>query len=770
MISAGTTNPGDNGIGVLKIDGSFTQYGDGVLNVQVGAPTSGGPYDQLAITGAAKFGGTFSVAPASGFTPQVGDQFPVITYATRSSEFSTYDGLSYAAGQTFQTDYNATDFTLVAATADVRVYPATGLFTSEAGDFASFTVVLATEPDASVTFNLSSSNTSAGTVSPSTLTFTTSDWNVPQTVTVTGLNDNQSGSTPYQVVFAPAVSTDTNYTGLAPTSVSLTNLPDEVQNIAVANLAVSPSTGLTQGSSLTVTWNDSNTGNLPAAAAWDDQVVITNTTTGDTLAMALVPVDPGVDGVLDPGASVAQQYAFTLPTGSDGIGNLQISVTANINHSAFESATSLTNGNLLTYSNGTDFPSAPTTLNVGGFDFALIPDRTSSPSLGVLQTNGSGTSFDIPVNISGGKVLSTLINSTYGQAGDTVGTVEVKGTDGADATFNLVEGTNIRDFNNDGFNNSIAPGTPSASFGNGQVRLDMQTFTLPAAFATARITDIILTSSGGSPQGNPFLAAATVTTASGPAQIVLLGSGVAPDVANSATTTVVSGSTLPGQVSIVLDSGSDSGVQGDDLTNDTTPTFDVTVNEAGSIQVDYKGDGSSSVSLSVAAAGQYSFTSPTLADGSYTAKVTFTPSGGGAVTTSVVYTIDTKAPTLVAGSSTAQGPLYSRTLTFSKNIDAATIGALLDCDQRPGNHGFDSARVSHRVGNHLRGDVRHPFDQGGRVHSGTCGGDHRSGRQLDWIGCCRSVPAHTRHLATDRDRRNSIGADKCQCVEPFHHI
>ena len=306
VISAGTTNPGDNGIGVLKIDGSFTQYGDGVLNVQVGAPTSGGPYDQLAITGAAKFGGTFSVAPASGFTPQVGDQFPVITYATRSSEFSTYDGLSYAAGQTFQTDYNATDFTLVAATADVRVYPATGLFTSEAGDFASFTVVLATEPDASVTFNLSSSNTSAGTVSPSTLTFTTSDWNVPQTVTVTGLNDNQSGSTPYQVVFAPAVSTDTNYTGLAPTSVSLTNLPDEVQNIAVANLAVSPSTGLTQGSSLTVTWNDSNTGNLPAAAAWDDQVVITNTTTGDTLAMALVPVDPGVDGVLDPGASVAR--------------------------------------------------------------------------------------------------------------------------------------------------------------------------------------------------------------------------------------------------------------------------------------------------------------------------------------------------------------------------------------------------------------------------------------------------------------------------------
>ena len=64
-----------------------------------------------------------------------------------------------------------------------------------------------------------------------------------------------------------------------------------------------------------------------------------------------------------------------------------------------------------------------------------------------------------------------------------------------------------------------------------------------------------------------------------------------PDSTNSATTTVVSGSTLPGQVSVVLDPASDSGVKGDDLTNVTTPTFDVTVNEAGSIELDFKGDG-----------------------------------------------------------------------------------------------------------------------------------------------------------------------------------
>ena len=103
--------------------------------------------------------------------------------------------------------------------------------------------------------------------------------------------------------------------------------------------------------------------------------------------------------------------------------------------------------------------------------------------------------------------------------------VEFKGTNGADATFSLIEGTNIRDYYTFGDNNVIAPGTPSISFGGGAVHLDMQTFVLPAAFSSARLTDIILTSSGGTPQGNPFLAAATVATASGPAQLVLLGSG-----------------------------------------------------------------------------------------------------------------------------------------------------------------------------------------------------------------------------------------------------
>ena len=39
---------------------------------------------------------------------------------------------------------------------------------------------------------LSSNNTDVATVAPVELVFTTSDWNMPQTVTVTGVDDQQS--------------------------------------------------------------------------------------------------------------------------------------------------------------------------------------------------------------------------------------------------------------------------------------------------------------------------------------------------------------------------------------------------------------------------------------------------------------------------------------------------------------------------------------------------------------------------------------------------
>ena len=77
---------------------------------------------------------------------------------------------------------------------------------------------------------------------------------------------------------------------------------------------------------------------------------------------------------------------------------------------------------------------------------------------------------------------------------------------------------------------------------------------------------------------------------------------------------------VPAQVAIALDPASDSGASNHDgLTKVTRPTFDVQVNQAGTIGVDFNGDGTTDATLSVSLPGTYQFTAPTLANGTYTA-------------------------------------------------------------------------------------------------------------------------------------------------------
>ena len=55
---------------------------------------------------------------------------------------------------------------------------------------STFNVELASAPLATITVNVTSDDTGAATVGPASLTFTTTDWNVAQPVTVTGVEDS----------------------------------------------------------------------------------------------------------------------------------------------------------------------------------------------------------------------------------------------------------------------------------------------------------------------------------------------------------------------------------------------------------------------------------------------------------------------------------------------------------------------------------------------------------------------------------------------------
>jgi hypothetical protein len=106
-----------------------------------------------------------------------------IELGAASSSDANFQGLDPADVDLTNTDNDV---------AGIAVTPIAGLTTSEAGATASFTVVLGCEPMAPVVFTLTSSNPNEGTLSENTLTFDASNWNVPQTVTVTGADEVMS--------------------------------------------------------------------------------------------------------------------------------------------------------------------------------------------------------------------------------------------------------------------------------------------------------------------------------------------------------------------------------------------------------------------------------------------------------------------------------------------------------------------------------------------------------------------------------------------------
>src|SRR6185436_13617577 len=118
--------------------------------------------------------------------------------------------------------------------AGVTVSPQAGLVTTEAGGTAQFTMVLTSQPTANVGIGLSSSDNTEGTVAPASVTFTPANWNVAQTVTVTGVDDFlDDGNIAYSILTAPATSADPAYNGVNPVNVSLSNTDNDVSGITV---------------------------------------------------------------------------------------------------------------------------------------------------------------------------------------------------------------------------------------------------------------------------------------------------------------------------------------------------------------------------------------------------------------------------------------------------------------------------------------------------------------------------------------------------------
>ena len=112
IINGGTVQPGTSTPGTLIIAGSYTQTSAGQLTVRVGGPQAGVASDLLQVNGAATLAGAFNVSLAGGFVPPLNSMVEVLSYASHTGQFLTFNGLALGNSREFQPSYSSTQFAL----------------------------------------------------------------------------------------------------------------------------------------------------------------------------------------------------------------------------------------------------------------------------------------------------------------------------------------------------------------------------------------------------------------------------------------------------------------------------------------------------------------------------------------------------------------------------------------------------------------------------------------------------------------------------------
>jgi hypothetical protein len=127
-------------------------------------------------------------------------------------------------------------------TPGVSINPGDGVTATEGGATDSYTVVLNSQPTADVTLTLSGTQV---TTSPTSLVFTAVNWNEPQSVTVTAIDDAVAEGTHGGTVDTTGASADGNYQGIAVAQVSVNISDNDSANITLTQSA--GSTDVTEG-------------------------------------------------------------------------------------------------------------------------------------------------------------------------------------------------------------------------------------------------------------------------------------------------------------------------------------------------------------------------------------------------------------------------------------------------------------------------------------------------------------------------------------------
>jgi hypothetical protein len=368
--------------------------------------------------------------------------------AAATSTDTDYNGLNPADVSVTNDDNDSAGFTISAISGN----------TSEDGDTATFTVQLNSEPTDDVVVGVSSSDTSEGTVLPASLTFTMLDWDTPQTVTVTGVDDALiDGDIGYTIILAAAVSADSTYNGINPSDVSVTNEDNDTIGITVSTISGSTSE-LGSTATFTVVLESQPTSDVLIPVSSSDtsegtvaisSLTFTNVNWETPQTVTVTGVDDMIDDG-DIGYSIVLAAAISSDINYNGLNPSDVSVT-NIDNDLSDFTIGAISGNTTEAGGTATFtvhlnsqPASDVVIPVSSSD---LTEGTVSPST-LTFTNGNWSSNQT-VTVTGvddlindgdifySAVLGVVTTSDPGYSGANPADVGVTNTDDENAGFSI---------------------------------------------------------------------------------------------------------------------------------------------------------------------------------------------------------------------------------------------------------------------------------------------------------------------------------------------
>ncbi len=263
--------------------------------------------------------------------------------------------------------------------------------TSEAGNTATFTVQLDATPTGDVQIDISSSNEAEGVASPTSLTFTPANALDPQTVTLTGQDDQViDGTVSYDIDVKVNIgaTADVNYQALPAVMLSVDNLDDDV-----AGFTITPSSGLiTTEAGVT----DSFTVQLKTIPQSAITVGLAITSNASEVSLSTNSLSFSAD------ASALTPQTVTL-TGQDDF--------VQDGHKNFTVAVSITNAG-----SDPDYGSVSTVNVTGQNQDDDVPDIIVTPT--ILNVTEAGSSASFTVNLSTLPLVPVTITLSNGDSSE----------------------------------------------------------------------------------------------------------------------------------------------------------------------------------------------------------------------------------------------------------------------------------------------------------------------------------------------------------------